>query len=645
MKAKPTFKMFLIVSFLIVSIVPIIFTGISTLLILPHQLEQNISEPLEATFALIKQVKTIFYIGAALAISIALLIALMVLQKIVKPLSELVATAQKIAGGEYDLEPMPESYFEIDTLADDFQIMAKAIQEREKALQSSKEQYRKLYAESRRGEELYRSLLNSSADSIVIYDLKGNANYISPSFTKTFGWTMDEVKNKRIPFLPESERTTTMEIIQKLVETGEPCSVFYTQRLTKDGRLLDISISASRYHDHRGRPAGMLVVLRDISESAKMRKQLQHAQKMEAIGTLAGGIAHDFNNLLMGIQGYASLMLLKRDAKDPEYHKLKGIESAVQSGAELTGQLLGFARGGKYEVKPTNLNELIKKQNLMFGRIHKEITIHASYELRLWLVEADRHQIKQVLLNLYANARQAMPSGGDLYVQTLNVTLDAHASKLSDCQPGKYVKIGLTDTGVGMDEKTKEKIFDPFFTTKDMGKGAGMGLASAYGIIRNHGGGVTVYSEKGRGSTLNICLPAITRQGSKEPEPADELIMGKGTVLLVDDEEIVISVGKDMLEALGYQVLTANTGVLATALYKEHYNQIDIVILDMIMPGMGGSETFNKLKKINPDVKVILASGYALNEEASAIMARGCNGFMQKPFNLKALSLKLSHCN
>ncbi len=601
-----------------------------------------VAQPLETAFAPIKRVKTIFQLGATLAISLALLISLMVLKKVLKPVSQLITTAQKIASGGYNLKPMPASYFEIDTLANDFQIMAKAIQDREKALQTSKQQYQQLYAESRRGEELYRSLLNSSADAIVIYDMEGNAKYISPSFTKTFGWTLSDVKNKRIPFMPESEREASMVVIKKLVENGEPCHMFITKRYTKSGDLLDISISASRYFDHEGLPAGMLVVLRDISEPTKMRKQLQHALKMEAIGTLAGGIAHDFNNLLMGIQGYASLMLLKRDANDPEYHKLKGIERAVQSGADLTNQLLGFARGGKYEVKPTKLNELIKKQNLMFGRTCKEITIHENYEPQLRIVEVDRHQIEQVLLNLYANARQAMPSGGDLYIQTLNFTLNARDSKLFNCQPGKYVKISITDTGVGMDEKTIEKIFDPFFTTKEMGKGTGMGLASAYGIIHNHGGSITVYSEKGHGATFNICLPAITQPVAKEPDLTDKLIMGDGTVLLVDDEELVITAGKEMLEVLGYEALTANSGVQALALYKENGRRIDIVILDMIMPGMGGSETFNKLKMINPDVKVILASGYTLNEEASAIMARGCNGFMHKPFNLNVLSQKLN---
>jgi two-component system cell cycle sensor histidine kinase/response regulator CckA len=229
---------------------------------------------------------------------------------------------------------------------------------------------------------------------------------------------------------------------------------------------------------------------------------------MEAIGTLAGGIAHDFNNLLMAIQGRTSIMLMDKDSSHPDFGHLKGIEGYIGSAADLTKQLLGFARGGKYEVKPTDLNELIKKETRMFGRTKKEITIHEKYEDNLWPVEVDRGQIQQVLLNLYVNAWQAMPSGGELYIRTQNVTLDENYLKPHQFEPGRYVQISITDTGIGMDKATRERIFDPFFTTKEIGRGTGLGLASAYGILKNHGGFINVYSEKGHGSTFNIYLPA-----------------------------------------------------------------------------------------------------------------------------------------
>jgi signal transduction histidine kinase len=225
---------------------------------------------------------------------------------------------------------------------------------------------------------------------------------------------------------------------------------------------------------------------------------------MESLGTLAGGIAHDFNNLLMGIQGRTSLMVMDKDYSHPDFEHLKGIEDYVKSAADLTRQLLGFARGGKYEVKPTDINEMIKKSSSMFGRTKKEIKIHEKYQKDVWTVEVDQGQIEQVLMNLYVNAWQAMPGGGELYIETENVTLNEDYVKPYQVEQGNYVKISITDTGVGMDEATRQRIFEPFFTTKEMGRGTGLGLASVYGIIKNHGGFINVYSEKGEGTTFNI---------------------------------------------------------------------------------------------------------------------------------------------
>ena len=261
-----------------------------------------------------------------------------------------------------------------------------------------------------------------------------------------------------------------------------------------------------------GRPA-TLNFARDITQLKKLEDQLQQAQKMESIGTLAGGIAHDFNNLLMGIGGRTSLMLMDSDSSHPYFENLKEIEAYVKSAAELTKQLLSFARGGKYEVKTTDLNEFIKKQNRLFGRTKKEITIRERYEKNLWTVEMDQGQIEQVLLNLYVNSWQAMSRGGDLYIQTENIVIDESFNRPYHVEPGKYVKVSVADTGVGMDEATQQRIFDPFFTTKEIGRSTGLGLASAYGIIKNHGGFIDVYSEKGEGATFNIYLPALKKSG------------------------------------------------------------------------------------------------------------------------------------
>lgn len=386
---------------------------------------------------------------------------------------------------------------------------------------------------------------------------------------------------------------------------------------------------------------GVVHIARDITDQKKLESQFRQAQKMEAMGTLAGGIVHDFNNLLTGIQGRTSLMLIDTDSSHPHYEHLKGIEEHVISSAGLNKQLLGFARGGKYEVKPMNLNELVDRSSNMFGRTKKEIKIQKNFQKKISIVDVDGGQIEQVLLNLYVNAWQAMPEGGELYIKTENITLDENYVKPFKVKEGEYVKISITDTGVGMDKKTMERIFDPFFTTKEMGRGTGLGLASVYGIIKNHGGIINVYSEVDEGTTFNIYLPASFKKAQKKKELHEEIIKGKETILIVDDEDMIINVSKELLENMGYKVLTAKSGKEGIKIYKENKDKIKLVILDMIMPDMGGGETFEQLKEIDPKIKVLLSSGYSIHEKATRLLARGCDGFLQKPFNIKQLSQKL----
>jgi CheY-like chemotaxis protein len=277
----------------------------------------------------------------------------------------------------------------------------------------------------------------------------------------------------------------------------------------------------------------------------------------------------------------------------------------------------------------------------MFGRTKKEIRIHTSHLKDTWPVEVDRGQIEQVLLNLFVNAWQAMPGGGDLHLLSEDVELDETYDMPYKVEPGRYVKLSVVDSGVGMDQVTQARIFEPFFTTKEMGRGTGLGLASAYGIIKNHGGHVNVYSEKGRGTTFNIYLPASDKAVEKEVEQPRELRRGNETILLVDDEDITVEVGEEILVELGYKVITARNGIEALAAYKDNAATIDMVILDMIMPDMGGGKTYDELKKINPGIKVLLSSGYSISGEASEILERGCNDFIQKPFNMKQLSEKM----
>lgn len=416
-----------------------------------------------------------------------------------------------------------------------------------------------------------------------------------------------------------------------------------TQLIDKDGNLIYFHCTANvALKDKDGKPTAVMEIFRDITQQKRLEAQVQQAKKMEAIGTLAGGIAHDFNNLLMAIQGNASLMLFKTDHNHQHYKMLKSIEKLVESGAKLTRQLLGYASEGRYEVKSINLEELVEETSETFGRTRKEITIHRDLAEDLSAIEADQGQIEQVLLNLYVNASEAMPYGGDIFLKATNMAQGRMKGKLYDPKPGKYVLLTVRDTGKGMDKETQERIFEPFFTTKEMSGGTGLGLASVYGIIKGHGGYIDVESEKDHGTTFNIYLPASEKKVEKTTGSDQQIIAGKGTILLVDDEEMVLDIGVKMLQHLGYKVLEARAGKEAVETYKTNGDKLDLVILDMVMPEMGGGEVYDRMKEINSNVKVLLSSGYSVDGQAKEILDRGCDGFIQKPFNMRELSGKLS---
>jgi two-component system, cell cycle sensor histidine kinase and response regulator CckA len=497
-------------------------------------------------------------------------------------------------------------------------------------------------------EAKYRALVNNIQDGVFILQ-DGRLQFVNEALAHMIGYSVEELTDMEfLPLIaPEYRQFTADRYRQR--QAGETVESEYEfDILHKDGiTQLTVNLNIGVF-TYRGKTAS-LGTIKDITdkkraakEREKLEIQLQQAHKMEAIGTLAGGIAHDFNNLLMGILGNATLTLMHMDPGHPGYDRMKNIEKYVQSGAELTRQLLGFARGGKFEVKPTNLNELIQRTSEMFGRTKKEITISLSLQKDIWTVDVDRGQIEQVLLNFYVNAWQAMPSGGNLHLQTANETIDNSYIQAFSIAPGNFVKFSITDTGVGMDSDTQKRVFEPFFTTKEKGRGTGLGMASAYGIIKNHGGFINVQSEKGRGSSFTAYLPASTKPSCLEKIVPAPVVKGSGTILLVDDEQMILDVGGQMLEKLGYQVLTAQNGKEGIDMFKRHQDQIVLVILDMIMPVMGGSETFDKLKSIHPSLNVLLSSGYAVDGQASDILKRGCKGFIQKPFNLETLSRKTS---
>ena len=494
----------------------------------------------------------------------------------------------------------------------------------------------------RESEEKYRTLVECSSDAILMLDKNRKIVSCNRAFLNLFGYTHDEVSGQSVRIIHPSDDSFRSfgQAAYPVIESHDSFRAEWGFA-RKDGGIIPAETVTSIITGPEGSVRGYVAIIRDITEKQQIQSQLHEAQKMEAIGTLAGGIAHDFNNLLMTIQGNASLMLLDADPSLKDYNSLRNIQAQVRSGAKLTAQLLGYARKGKYEVKPIEFNTLVKDVSDTFGRTRKEVTIQKELAADLPPIEADEGQMEQLLLNLFVNAADAMPTGGYLVVKTTHTAHEDMAGKLYDPKPGSYVSVAITDTGVGMDKLTQERIFEPFFTTKEMGRGTGLGLASVYGIAKSHGGYIDVESEKGRGTTFTVFLPISKQTLPVRVESPGQVVEGSETVLIVDDEDLVLQVGASLLERLGYDVHKAHSGQEAIALYEEKSTAIDLVILDMIMPQLGGGQVYDKLKETNPEVKVLLSSGYAVEGQASDILRRGCDGFIQKPFTIEALSQKV----
>jgi two-component system cell cycle sensor histidine kinase/response regulator CckA len=498
-------------------------------------------------------------------------------------------------------------------------------------------------------EERFREMAELMPMTVFESDIIGNLTFANRKAFDNFGYSQEDFDRgvNSLDMLVPEDRQPAAENIAKIMG-GEEIGLNEYTALRKDGSKFPIMVhSTTIVRD--GETLGIKGCLIDITDRKKaeeerkrLETQFHQAQKLETIGTLAGGMAHDFNNLMATILGNTSLLLYDIDTTHPHYEPLKNIERQIKRGAELTTQLLGYARKGKYYVEPVNLNQIVEESSAAFCRTRKEITIQCELADDLFVVEADQGQIQQVLLNLFVNAADAMPQGGNLVLKTSNATHNDIKSKQYHPAAGDYLRLTVSDTGIGMDEKVRQRIFDPFFSTKATGKGTGLGLASVYGIIKNHGGYIDVQSQKGQGSQFSIFLPASDKKVLKITEPAPEIMKGSGTILIVDDEEMVLDVGVRVLKKLGYTVQKSNNGRNAVALYKKFQDKINLVVLDIVMPDMGGGEVYDRLKEINPKVKVLLSSGYSIDDQAREIMERGCDGFIQKPFSMKAMSDKLS---
>ncbi|MFH1153404.1 MAG: response regulator [Pseudomonadota bacterium] len=510
-------------------------------------------------------------------------------------------------------------------------------------------------------EKRYSYMVNNSPDLIYTLDSHGCFNFVNDEFEKVLGYTKEYLIGQRYAEiihpddlgraegmfntkLPESEARSTLKLRLKKSKDRFDASDLYNGFVYVELKATGIYLTCENGHGENF--SGTYGVARDVTERINLEDQLRQSQKMEALGTLAGGIAHDFNNILMGIQGYTSLVKRTLPPDSPEYKKLANVDEYVQNGSEMTRQLLGFAQKTDKKQHMININYILKMSSKMFGRTKKELSIRHNLQKDLWSAQGDEGQIKQVLLNLFVNAWQAMPAGGNIYIKTENVMISQ--SKIEELgleKAGPYVKISVVDTGIGMDRETMDRIFDPFFTTKAMGGGTGIGLATAYGIVKSHGGTFRVLSKKGEGSSFSFYLPAQESKSvccAVKAKSSETIIHGKGTVLLVDDEPGTIDVCSEMLKSLGYCVRSVKSGTEAVHILKTGEESFDLVIVDMIMPEMNGFETVAQIRTIKPGAKVLLSSGYSRQDDFETIREKGFDDFIQKPFDIAMLSEKIN---
>ena len=490
------------------------------------------------------------------------------------------------------------------------------------------------------------AIVESSDDAIIGKTLDGIITSWNKGAENIYGYKDTEAVGKPISILVPPDRQDEVSQFLERIRRGEHVEHYETVRRKKDGREIDISLTISPIKNAEGGIIGASTIARDITEQKSLQRQLLQAQKMEAVGTLAGGIAHDFNNLLTVVLGFSELLLIGKDERDPSYADLQKIHQAARSGADLVQRILAFGRKTEITPRPLNLNHEIEQVKKLLDRtIPKMIEIELLLSDELAMVNADPVQIEQVLMNLAVNAKDAMPDGGKLTIETKNVALDEEYCRMHlGSKPGDYVLLSVSDTGHGMDKETLKHIFEPFYTTKGVGRGTGLGLAMVYGIVKQHGGYTTCYSELGVGTIFKIYLPAIATDAKSEAsEGKPTLPKGTERILLVDDEELVRDLGKRILERSGYTVLATASGKEALDLYKKERGKISLVILDLIMPQMGGKRCLEELLKIDPQVKVLIASGYSAGGEAKTTIESGARGFVGKPYDMKQMLQAVRH--
>ncbi len=575
--------------------------------------------------AMQKEIRTVLATNIVVSAFITLIaivsINVLISRFVIKPIMALYRSVSLFKNGVLpDFSGVPRSTGEIAELSEEFGRMCRTIKEKETGLIES--------------ERRIKALFERVEHAIFRLDDKGEIMDANGRFRNMFGNV-----NWLCEIVPGNEKASDClqrANLERDVHREE-------KALGRNGEELTIWLSLYKETDERGEIKGYDGYIIDITEKKRMEERLLRSQKLEAVGTLAGGIAHDFNNLLTAIIGYSEIMLDSIRKEDPLHKQAEIIHSAAERGAELTGRILAVTRKEKTELKLVDMNEVIRSSLELLGRsIPKTIEIVTNLVAGLPKIKADPSQMQQVILNLAVNARDAMAGGGRLTIETRADGVESGIAEKDLSGRSSFINVSVSDTGMGMDKEMQGKIFDPFFTTKEMGKGTGLGLYMVHSIVTHHGGYINLYSEPGRGTRLSVYLPVAAAVDDKPPEEGEQP-GGTSTILVIDDESYIRDICSDMLSSLGYEVLVAESGSEGISIFSQKRNRISLIILDMIMPRMGGEEVFQALKEIRPDAKVLLCSGYSSNGFAGIdrLLKDGASGFIQKPFSRQNIALAI----
>ncbi|MDA3838868.1 MAG: ATP-binding protein, partial [Candidatus Delongbacteria bacterium] len=510
---------------------------------------------------------------------------------------------------------------------------------------------RRVIEKSLRGSRrLYRAIIKDITSIICRFDIDGRIQFFNRTAVNLFKEDKQQLKNSIIYDLFFKEDSIKIKKIVDKLCVEDPITNF-EQSVKINSNEYWFYWTVRAIFNSKSEIDEYQIIGTDINEYKKsearerlFREKMQHSEKMEALGNLAAGIAHDFNNILMGIQGNISLLKLKLSVDEKSVEKLDKIENYIDNASNLARQMLGIAKGGKYDLVSLNINDTINSVLKFFVRTNKDIVTTENLAKDLKNIEADKTQMNQVILNIMVNASQAISSKGQIFVETKNVILNQDFVEPHNLPSGEYVKISIKDNGIGMDAETQKKVFDPFFTTKHRAKGTGLGLSSVFGIVKNHNGIISLHSIEGKETTFDIFFPVTNKDNSQGEFDPQKIILGSAQkILIIDDEKMVLETTSEVLKSLKYIPIQAMSGIDGLELFKNEYENISLVILDMIMPQMDGEEIYRELKKIDPRVRVLISSGYSITGKIRSILDNGGRGFIQKPFNITNLSIKIKN--